>query len=60
MDAVILEKIILTGLLLNFVFGIGGYICYEKRYYTLRDSCIYLLWVNLVVIFVVMLLRVWM
>jgi hypothetical protein len=60
MDAVILEKIIYTSLMLNFVFGLGGYICYEKRYYTLRDSCIYSLVLNGIFILVVMLLRVWM
>lgn len=59
MDAVILEKIILTGLLLNFVFGIGGAVCDEKSYYKLRGRCFFLLGLNGVIIFVAMLLRVW-
>jgi len=60
MDADIVQKLILTSLLLNFVFGLGGAYCDDKRYYVLRDRCIFLLGVNGVFIFVLLILRVWM
>ena len=60
MDADIVQKLILTSLLLNFVFGLGGAYCDDKRYYVLRDRCIFLLGVNSVFILVVLLLTVWM
>ena len=60
MDADIVQKLILTSLLLNFVFGLGGAYCDDKRYYVLRDRCIFLLGVNGVFTFVLLILRVWM
>ena len=59
MNADIVEKIIYTSLMLNFVFGLGGTLCNDRRYYVLRDLCIYSLVLNGIFILVAMLLRVW-
>lgn len=60
MTDILIQKLIFTSILLNFVFGLGGAYCDDKRYYVLRDRCIFLLGVNGVFILVVLLLRVWM
>ena len=60
MDAVILQKFILTSLLLNFVFALGASICNDRKYYVLKDLCMYSLGLNSIFILVALLLRVWM
>ena len=59
MDAVILEKIIYTSLMLNFVFGIGGVVCQDMKYHKLEKLCWILLGLNGVFILVAVLIKVW-
>ena len=55
-----LQKLILTSLLLNFVFGIGGSLCKDTKYHKLEKLCWILLGLNGVFILVAVLLKVWM
>jgi hypothetical protein len=54
-----LQKLILTSLLLNFVFGIGGVVCLGTKYHKLEKLCWFLLGLNGVFILVAVLIKVW-